>query len=94
MFTFSATDQVPGNTVLDDGFFDEVVPGAGGKLDMLPAPWTTRMMVNEDLLHQRMVRVDREHRSMVQSLVGPPLPSDVDVRALVQMERSLSAQGF
>lgn len=63
--------------------------------------------------YQRMAGVvDRKHRSLVQSLVGPPSASaspphplrrrsgdgggggGVDVKALRQMERNLSALGF
>lgn len=60
---------------------------------------------SEENRYQRMAGVvDRKHRSLVQSLVGLPSASPprhrsgggggVDVKALRQMERNLSALGF
>ncbi len=88
MFTFSATDEVPRNTVIDDvtEFVEPwvvrerelecvMVPGVGGR---------------GESAYQRMV--DRTHRRLVQRLVGPPV--EVDMKTVFRMERSVSAQGF
>lgn len=88
VFTFSATDEVPINTVLDDitGFVDPLPVDEHDLADvMIPsiAPQT-------DNAYHRMV--DRSHRRMVQSLLGGP--PNVDRETVMRMERRLTAQGF
>ena len=86
VFTFSATDEAPVNTILDD--FTELV-------DPLPTADERelgRVMIPSrgESSYQRMV--DRTHRRIVRRLGGPP--SDADVATVMRIERRISAQGF
>lgn len=127
VWSFGATDRVPGNVVGDDGWgFGGIgigiVEEEGGEEEesgerMLGEGRRGRGMrvVNwhgdedeEGQCHDRRRAevVDREHRSLVQSLIGPPPPRParpsrrsgdagvVDVKALRQVERNLAALGF
>ncbi|CAD6583093.1 MAG: hypothetical protein ASARMPREDX12_001174 [Alectoria sarmentosa] len=88
VFTFSATDEVPMNTVLDDFTeFVDPVPVDERDLEFVMIPSLAPRTENA---YQRMV--DRSHRRMVQGLLGAPF--DVDMTTVMRMERRLSAQGF
>ena len=99
VFTFSATDDVPLNTVLDD-FTDLVEPWGLGQRELeLESVMVPSAVGKMEGAYQRMV--DRSHRGMVRSLVGPPAGVDVattlDMAALMELDdgRSFSAQvGF
>lgn len=88
VFTFSATDEVPINTVLDDftGFVDPL-PVNEHDLGFVMIP---SIAPQADNIYQRMV--DRSHRRLVQTLLG--VPADVDMSTMMRMERRLTAQGF
>ena len=88
VFTFSATDDVPINTVLDDftGLVDPL-PVDEHHLASVMIPSIAPQTVNP---YQRMV--DRSHRMMMQTLLGGS--PDVDKTTLFRMERRLTAQGF
>lgn len=88
VFTFSATDEAPINTVIDDFTeFVDPLPVDEHDLEFIMIPSVAPRLENS---YQRMV--DRSHRRMVQSLLG--LPSAVDRTTIMEMDRRLSAQGF
>ena len=96
VFTFSATDEVPINTVLSDDFrafvdplvlVDEREREHEHELDYVTIPEIAPSMEGAYL---RMV--DRSHRRMARSLVGPAF--DADLATVMRTERSLSALGF
>ena len=87
VFTFSATDEVPINTVLDDFTeFVDPLPVDEHDLEFVMIP---SMAPRTENTYQRMV--DRSHKRMLQTLLGSP--SDVDLTTTMRIERSLSAQG-
>lgn len=88
VFTFSATDEAPINTVLDD--FTEFVDPLPVDEQVLAFVMVPSIAPQTENSYQRMV--DRSHRRMVQSLLGGP--PDVDRTTLMRMERNLTAQGF
>ena len=88
VYTFSATDEVPINTVLDDiTVFVDPLPVDEHDLEFVMIPSVTPRTENT---YQRMV--DRSHRMMVQSLLGSS--SDVDMTTMMRMERRVQTQGF
>ena len=88
VYTFSATDEVPISTVLDDiTVFADPVPVDEYHLEFVMIPSVTPRTENT---YQRMV--DRSHRMMVQSLLGSP--PDVDMTTMMRMERRVQTQGF
>lgn len=89
VFTFSPTDEVPINTVIDDFIeFVDPLPVREQDLEFIMIPSVTLQTENT---YQRMV--DRGHRRMVQSLLGDR-PDVVDTRTMMRMERRVSALGF
>lgn len=86
-FIFSATDETPVNTVLDD-FTDFVdpLPVNEQDLEFVMIPLVAPRAENA---YQSMA--DRSHRRMVQCLLGAPSGVDTTV---MRMERRLSAQRF
>ena len=100
VFTFSATDEVPINTVLSDGFLEFVDPLLVPLVDECECERELELgdvMIPEIALslegaYQRMV--DGKHRRMVRSLVGPAFDGDLDLAIVMRTERCLSAQGF
>lgn len=88
VFTFSATDETPVNTVLDDIVdFADPLPVSERDLEFVMVP---SVAPRAEIAYQRMV--DRSHRMMVQRLLG--CSSDVDMTTVMRMEKRLSAQGF
>lgn len=88
VFTFSPTDEVPINTVIDD--FIEMIdplPVREQALEFIMIPSVTPPTNNT---YQRMV--ERGHRKMVQNLLGDP--PDVDTTTMFRMERRVSALGI
>lgn len=79
---------MPRNTVLDDiTEFVDPVNVHEHELEFVMIPSMTR---RTEKPYQKMV--DRSHKRLVQSLVGPR--PDVDMATVMRMERSISAQGF
>ena len=88
VYTFSATDEVPINTVLDDiPVFVDPVPVDEHDLEFVMIP---SMAPQTENIYQRMV--DSSHRRMVQSFLGSP--SDVDMTTMMRMERRVQTQPF
>ena len=88
VFTFSPTDEVPINTVIDDFIeFIDPLPVREQDLEFIMIPSVTPPTDNN---YQRMV--DRGHKRMVQTLLGDP--PDVDANTMMRMERRISALGF
>ena len=88
VFTFSATDESPINTVLDDAIeFADPLPVDEHDLEFVMIP---SVAPRTESPYQRMV--DISHRRMVQSLLGSP--SDADMTTMMRMERSVQADGF
>lgn len=86
VYTFSATDEVPINTVLDDFIdFVDLLPEFENELEFVMIPSIAPRTVNP---YQRIV--DRFQRRMVQSMMGPP--TGVDMVTAMRMDRGVSAQ--
>ena len=95
VFTFSATDEVPINTVLGDDFIASVDDPLVSVDEHEREHELEYVMVPEIALSMEgayLRMVDRSHRRMVRSLVGPAF--DVDLATVMRTERSLSALGF
>ena len=91
VFTFSPTDEVPINTVIDD--FIELVepcPTRERDLEFVMIPCVAPRTETENI-YQRVV--DGSHRRMVRSLLGDPA-TDVDGMIMMRVERRISAMGF
>ena len=84
MFTFSATDEIPINTIFDDfmGFVD-LLP----EIDTGSKPSIASQAFR---LLQRMV--DSSHKKVVNTLSGGPRV--IDETTMILMEQDVMAQGF
>ena len=87
VFTFSATDEIPINTISDDfmGFVDLLPEIEKDSKDVTPS-----MASQAFKIYQRMV--DSSHRKMVNALLGGPRV--IDKKTMVRMEQNVAAQGF
>ena len=88
VFTFSATDETPINTVLDDAIdFADPLPVDEHDVEFVMIP---SVAPRTESPYQRMVEISQ--RVTVQSLLGSP--SDADMTTMMRIERSVQAQGF
>ena len=88
VFTFSATDEIPINTILDDfmGFVDLLPEIENNSEDVLIPSMASQALK----VYQRMV--DSSHKKMVNALLGGPRV--IDKKTMMRMEQNVTAQGF